>query len=149
MPTVATPPNAALELANDLRPVLFQIHRHLRRELHSLGVTGGQVSLLGAIHGQPGIGVAELAQREGTSAPSISGHVDRLEAAGLVARTRDTGDRRRIGLNLTAEGNRVVRAVRSRRTAWLASRLAQLDAGDRAAVAAAIEPLQRLLRVTP
>ena len=36
-------------VANRLRPVLLKLNRHLRREIHSLGVTGGQVSLLFAI----------------------------------------------------------------------------------------------------
>jgi hypothetical protein len=32
-------------VANRLRPVLLKLNRELRREIHSLGVTGGQVSL--------------------------------------------------------------------------------------------------------
>ena len=36
----------------------------------------------------PGIGVRELAAREGMSPPAMSGYVDRLEAAGHVTRTR-------------------------------------------------------------
>ena len=38
-----------LTVANRLRPVLLQLARQLRREVHPLGVTGGQVSLLVAI----------------------------------------------------------------------------------------------------
>src|ERR1700676_2081128 len=70
-------------VANRLRPVLLHLNRHLRRELHALGIGSSQVSLLSSISKTPGIGVAELAAREGTSAPSISNHIDRLEAAGL------------------------------------------------------------------
>ena len=75
----------------------------------------------------------------------MSNHVDRLEREGLVARTPSPTDRRRVGLTLTDEGKRVLRRVRSRRTAWLASRLGALDAEELAAVKAAIEPLSRLL----
>ncbi|MGH7721620.1 MAG: MarR family winged helix-turn-helix transcriptional regulator [Candidatus Dormibacteria bacterium] len=111
-------------IANRLRPVLLHLNRHLRRELHALGIGGSQISLLAAIHSTPGIGVAELASREGTSAPSVCNHIDRLEATGLVTRSRGGGgDRRRVGLTCTAEGGRVLRTVRSRRTAWLAARL--------------------------
>ena len=143
----AAPVDDAVAIANLLRPVLFHINRHLRREVHSLGVTGGQVSLLNLIHRHPGIGVNELATRDGSSAPSISGHVDRLCAAGLVERTRSTGDRRRVGVTTTPEGARVLRTVRSRRTAWLATRLKSLSPEERAAVAAAIGPLQALVEV--
>ena len=50
-----------VELANRLRPALLSLARELRREIHSLGVTGGQVTLLVAIKYSPGIGVRELA----------------------------------------------------------------------------------------
>jgi DNA-binding MarR family transcriptional regulator len=133
-------------MANTLRPVLLHINRHLRREVHSLGVSSSQVSLLGSIAGHPGIGVAELATREGTSTPSICNHIDRLEAAGLVTRTKgDAPDRRRVGLSCTAEGHRVLRAVRSRRTAWLASRLRDLPADQLIALEAAIPALSALV----
>jgi DNA-binding MarR family transcriptional regulator len=133
-------------VANHLRPVLLHLNRHLRRELHALGVGSSQVSLLAAINGTPGIGVADLAAREGTSAPSISNHIDRLEAAGLVTRTRSgEGDRRRVGLTNTAEGQRVLRAVRSRRTAWLATRLRELPADQLRAIDAAIDGLRALV----
>src|SRR5438552_5565120 len=135
-----------LALANRLRPVLLHVNRHLRRELHMLGVSSGQVSILAAIRDRPGIGVAELAAAEGTSVPSMSVHIDRLEAGGLVTRRRqEASDRRRVGLSLTPEGARVLRTVRSRRTAWLAARLEALSAGERTAVAAAIEPLAALV----
>jgi DNA-binding MarR family transcriptional regulator len=72
-------------------------------------------------------------------------HVDRLERDGLVDRTPSDADRRRVGLTLTAEGERVLRRVRSRRTAWLASRLRDLDADELAAIEAAVEPLRKLV----
>lgn len=135
----------ALTLANRLRPVLLKLNRDLRREIHSLGVTAGQVALLVAIGQRPGIGVRELAVRERMSAPGMSGHVDRLVAAGLVARSPDPSDRRRVGLTLTADGQRVRRAVKSRRTAWLATRLRELEPAQLVAIDAAVEPLQELI----
>jgi DNA-binding MarR family transcriptional regulator len=130
-------------VANRLRPALLKLNRELRREIHSLGVTGGQVSLLGLIRKEPGIGVRELALRERMSAAGMSKYVARLEAAGLVART-ELQDRRRVGLELTPAGHRVLRSVRSRRTAWLAERLRGLSPDELEAVAASIEPLGRL-----
>ena len=141
MSTVVTDPVA---VANRLRPVLHKLNRHLRRETHSLGVTSGQVSLLAQIGRSPGIGVRELAALERMSSPGMSKYVARLEHAGLLRRT-ETADRRRVGLELTEEGQRVLCSVRSRRTAWLAARLRGLDPDELAAVEAAVEPLARLL----
>src|SRR5919108_1951095 len=95
-----------LGLANGLRPVLLQLNRHLRRELAPLGITPAQASLLHAIRSNPGIGVRSLAEREGVSAPAMSGYLDRLEAGGLLTRTRSGADRRRVGLTVTADGFR-------------------------------------------
>jgi DNA-binding MarR family transcriptional regulator len=110
--------NDSLTIANRIRPVLLKLNRELRREVHSLGVSGYQVSLLVAIKQAPGIGVRGLAAQERMSPAGMSGRVARLEDAGLVQR---------------------------RRTAWLAERLKHLDPAEREAIDAAIEPLAKLL----
>jgi DNA-binding MarR family transcriptional regulator len=132
-------------LANRLRPVLLQLNRQLRREIHSLGVTGGQVSLLVQIKYHPGIGIRELAALERISVPGMSKFVSRLEEAGLVRRAPVAGDQRRVGLTLTAAGQKVLRSVKSKRTAWLSARLRELDPEQLEAIDAAIEPLAHLL----
>ncbi|HYX85523.1 MAG TPA: MarR family transcriptional regulator [Gaiellales bacterium] len=132
-------------VANRLRPVLLQLNRRLRRELEPLGITGGQAALMHAVRSHPGIGVQELARHEGVSSAGMSIALTRLERAGLVRRTREGADRRRVGLELTEDGVRVVRSARSRRTAWLAARLRRLPDADLAAVDRAVEPLLRLL----
>src|SRR3989442_13127376 len=144
MPALATVTDP-VTVANRLRPVLLKLNRHLRREIHSLGVTGGQASLLFTIQRRPGIGVRELAALERMSAPGMSKYVGRLEAAGLVEREPSDEDRRRIGLRISPEGERVLRSVKSRRTAWLAARLSGLSDEELDAVDAAIEPLQELI----
>jgi DNA-binding MarR family transcriptional regulator len=134
-----------LTLAERLRPALLRLGRELRRETRAVGVSPEQVSLLVAIKYAPGIGVGALATRERVSAPAMSNHVDRLERDGLAIRTPIPDDKRRVGLTLTAEGQRLLRRVRSRRTAWLVSRLGKLDPDELAAIEAAVEPLSRLL----
>ena len=135
----------AVAIADALRPALLRISRELRREARAEGVSPEQVSLLVSIKYSPGIGVNELAAKERVSPPALTKHVDRLQRDGLVTRTPNDEDKRRVGLSLTDEGQRVLRRVRSRRTAWLASRLRDLDESERAAIEAAVEPLMRLL----
>jgi len=136
--------NESVAIANRLRPALLRLARELRREVHSLGVTGGQVSLLAQIAANPQITASTLAKRERISAPGMSGHLGRLESAGLIERTR-AADRRQVGLTVTAEGERVLRSVRKRRTAWLVEHLNGLSDEERDRIEAAIEPLERLL----
>jgi DNA-binding MarR family transcriptional regulator len=135
----------SVELANRLRPVILQIARHLRREAHAEGITGGQASLLAQIRTNPELGVRDLAGREGVSAPAMTRYLDRMEKAGLVVRTRSVDDARRIRLALTPKGVRALRSVRQRRTAWLAKRLQGLSPNELATVDRAIEPLLRLV----
>jgi len=132
-------------LADALRPALLQVGRELRREARALGASPEQVALLVSIKYAPGIGIRELAARERVSPPAMTKHVDRLERDGLVERKPSEDDRRRVGIRLTENGQRLLRRVRSRRTAWLAQRLGELDEHALAAIAAAVEPLAQLL----
>jgi DNA-binding MarR family transcriptional regulator len=134
-----------LAVANELRPVLLRLSRELRKETEQLGVTSRQVTLLWLIRLNPGLSLRELAAEERISAPALSGYVDRLEKAGLVERVRDESDRRRVGLALTSEGDRLLKRVRARRTTWLADRLRGLEEDELEALERAIEPLGKLL----
>jgi DNA-binding MarR family transcriptional regulator len=137
----------AESVAADLRPVLLRLARELRKETEQLGVTARQTTLLWLVKRSPGLSLAELAAEEGISAPAMSGHVDRLERAGLLERERPRDDRRRVGLRLTDEGERLMRRVRARRTTWLADRLRALEPNELEAVDAALPAL--LLLVEP
>ena len=132
-------------VADALRPVLLQVGRELRREARAAGASPEQVGLLASIKYEPGIGIRELAQRERVSPPAMTTRVDRLERDGLVERTQSEDDRRRVGITLTEDGQKLLRRVRSRRTAWLAQRLGELGDAELAAVEAAVGPLSRLL----
>lgn len=139
------PVNDHVQVANRLRPVLLKLGRELRREAHPLGVTGGQVSLLVQIYRNPTIGVRELAALEGVSPAAMSGHVRRLEKAGLLTRVADHYDRRRQALVVSPKGSDLLRSVKRRRTAWLAKRLQTLSAEDLEAIDGAVDMLARLL----
>src|SRR5581483_167175 len=137
-------PADAVEVASLLRPVLLRLSRELRREGQAFGVTPGQATLLARIEFRGTVGLGELAAGEGVSPAAMSKHVDRLVAADLVTRAQG-GDKRRIEIELTPNGRRVLRRVRSHRTAWLAERLGRLDDDELAAVERAIGPLATLL----
>jgi DNA-binding MarR family transcriptional regulator len=116
------------EIAEELRPALLRLARNLRRETEALGVTSHQVTLLWLVRSRPGLSLRELAVEEGISAPSLSGHVDRL-----------------VGLELTQEGRSLLKRVRARRTSWLAERLALLSDAEREHLDAALPALFALL----
>jgi DNA-binding MarR family transcriptional regulator len=138
-----------LEIADQLRPAILRLARNLRRDTELFGVTTHQATLLAQVWSQPGLSLRELAESEGISPPSLSGHVDRLEAAGLLRRVRSTDDRRRVGLELTPQGRSVLKRIRARRTTWLADRLEGLSGEDRESVERALPALHALLEARP
>ena len=138
-----------LEIAQELRPTILRLARNLRRDTEAFGVTAHQATLLAQVWSRPGLSLRELAESEGISPPSLSGHVDRLEAAGLLRRVRSTQDRRRVGLELTPEGRSILKRVRARRTTWLAERLDRLSDDDRELIERALPALHALLEPGP
>ena len=132
-------------VASELRPVLLRLARELRKETEQLGITSRQATLLWLVKRGPGLSLAELAAEEGISPPAMSGHVDRLERAGLLERVRSSDDRRRVGLRLTDDGESLMRRVRARRTTWLADRLRTLEPEALESIELALPALLRLV----
>lgn len=85
------------------------------RELADLGssVTEWIVLRNIVIAPEPGASQAEIARFSDMGGPALVRHLDRLEADGLVTRTRDSADRRTIRLRLTAAGHAHFDAVRA------------------------------------
>jgi len=146
--TVATQtvPDArrVVALADDLRPALLRLSRRLRNEAQKAGLSAQDAILLGLVKAKPGIGVSGLAEAEQTSKPTMSGHIKRLEAEGLVVRLIDAEDGRRSGLTLTRVGARKLEQIRAQRNDWLAKRLAKLEPAEREQIAAAAAALLKL-----
>jgi DNA-binding MarR family transcriptional regulator len=87
---------------------------------------------------------ADLAKAEQISPQAMSATLSGLERRGLIARTADPADGRRILLAVTESGSRMVAAKRAVRTEQLAAALAHLDPGEIAALRAAVPALERL-----
>jgi DNA-binding MarR family transcriptional regulator len=124
--------------------VLQRLQRNLRRQNQALGASSLHMGLLNSIAQQEGIGVGELALQEKLRGPTITAHINQMEAEGWVKRRPSPADRRRVGLFITRKGRTLMTATQQRRADWLATRLADLPPEGRAAVAAALEPLESL-----
>ena len=144
MPANVADPLDTIALAEALRPAILRCSRRLRNEAQKAGLSAQDALLLGHIHKHPGVGISGLAEAEQTSKPTMSAHIKRLEAAGLVARSGVAADGRRSGLRVTAAGTRKLETIRRQRNDWLAARLSKLSDAERTRVASAIEPLLRL-----
>jgi DNA-binding MarR family transcriptional regulator len=84
----------------------------------------------------------EVAKRIGRGAPAVSRSVDALVRSGLVERTQDPNNRRRLALRLTEQG-RDHMSARSAGSPGLRAQLGRLAHSELRAVERAIEILER------
>ena len=75
---------------------------------------------------------ARLAGRVGISGPTLTHHLDRLEAAGTLRRTRDPGNRREYTITLTAAGEALFLRLRAAAVAFDRRLRAGLSSADTA-----------------
>jgi|tagenome__1003787_1003787.scaffolds.fasta_scaffold20968789_6 DNA-binding MarR family transcriptional regulator len=131
-------------VAARLRLSATRLARRLRQESDA-PLTPSQLSALATIERHGPITLGALAERERVAPPSVTKVVTKLEAAALVERRLDDADRRVAWVSITAPGTALLSKIRQRKTAWLASRLARLDAEQVRCVAAALDALESLM----
>lgn len=137
-------PPATAELASRLRLAITRTARRLRQQ-GDPSLSPSLISALSTVERLGPLTPSELAAAERVRRPTVTRVVGRLEEAGLVARLPDQEDRRVVRLEASAEGRRVLRALRTRKTAYLAKRIERLDAEERATLEHASAILERLL----
>lgn len=132
------------EVTARLRLVVMRLARRLRGQAEG-GVTASQLSALSSLCNRGPLTLGELSAVERVKPPTMTRIVTSLEELGLVARVPDPDDRRVCRAELTGAGRRLLEGNQRRKDAYLASRLAALPDADRAAVAGAVDALERLL----
>src|SRR5215471_15481681 len=147
MPQAGTRSDAGL--ATGLRISVSRLARRLRVERLGLGGTETvlsdiQLAALAALDRHQAMTPGELAEHEKVQPPSMTRVIAVLEERSLVRRAPHPTDRRQVVLTVTAEGRALVNRVRRRKDAWLARRLAELTAEERATLRAAVPILEKL-----
>jgi DNA-binding MarR family transcriptional regulator len=126
-----------LDLAQALSHAERRVVRQLARELEAEQCTVEQwraLVLLSDGHGHPMTEVAEFAL---VPAPSLTRLIDRMTTDGLVHRTADPVDRRRVLVHLTPRGRALHRRLAARIEQECAATIGGADAAE----------AQRLLRL--
>lgn len=88
---------------------------------------------------------SELASRERIQRPTVTRILARLEEQGLIERTADLYDRRSSLVAVTQAGSDLLAEQRTRKTAFLASRLEGLEPDERETLEKAADILERVL----
>src|SRR5215470_6285091 len=135
-------------LATSLRISVSRLARRMRAERIAQGLqpelSDTQLAALAALEKHSAMTPGELAEHEKVQPPSITRVIASLEERGLIERMPHPSDRRQVVLSVTDQGRDVVRKVRELREAWLARRLRDLTAAERAVLKDAVPILEKL-----
>jgi DNA-binding MarR family transcriptional regulator len=138
-----------VELAGRLRLAIVRTSRRLRQQ--ALGAEGGgEISptlsaALASIDVHGPLTPSELAERERVKRPTATRTIANLERLGLIERTPDPSDGRGCIVTTTAQGRALMKRMRTRKNAYLASRIRNLSVDELATLEHAAEILERML----
>jgi DNA-binding MarR family transcriptional regulator len=137
-----------VEIAARLRFAVVRTARRLRQDANAAEGAGLSPTLnaaLATISNHGPLTPSELAERERVRRPTATRIVSSLAELGLVTRTPDPSDGRGFLIAPTAEGSALLKRLRTRKNAYLAKRMGELDPHDVATLERASEILERLL----
>ncbi|HUK76798.1 MAG TPA: MarR family transcriptional regulator [Thermoleophilia bacterium] len=127
------PTDVVAHLSELLACASWRLRRAARTELEPLGLTFGQARALRLLdRADAPVRMGELAARLEVVPRSATTTVDALEAAGLVVRSPDPGDRRSVLVCPTAAGSALLARLGRARRAGAETLFARLDDEQRA-----------------
>ncbi|HLI89161.1 MAG TPA: MarR family transcriptional regulator [Ktedonobacteraceae bacterium] len=143
-----TLPLEVTRAASDLRAVLGRLSRRLRQTGIGGEMTLSQASVLSLIEREGPATPGALAARERISPQSMGSILISLEALGLISRTPDPTDGRRLIIALTGAGSQIIHGARRQKEERLAQALADhFTAEEQQKLIAALPLLERLARL--
>jgi DNA-binding MarR family transcriptional regulator len=119
------------------------------RRYATAAISSTAVTTLDALRVNGPMRVSDLARHEQVSQPGMTSLVNRLEVAGQAERVADPADGRVALVRITPLGLRVLADRHTARTEGLQGVIAQLPAGDRRALVAALPAIDRLMAAAP
>ena len=114
------------EILDQLEPLVARQRRAIARTGCLRAISSTQLHVLFVLMSDGPTTMGRLADALDVSLPNVTGIVDRMVEAGLVERSRDSDDRRVVGVNATAAGRATVEEIDLVRRRQLGAVLAQL-----------------------
>ena len=132
------------DLAGHLRLTIARTARRLRQETGS-DLSPSLTAALSTVERHGPLIPSELATRERIQRPTATRILARLEEQGLIERMVDVRDKRSSLVTATKAGRDLLAELRTRKTAFLASRIERLEPDERATLERAADILERML----
>lgn len=133
------------EIIDNLRRVFQAVNEYSKAAERSTGLTGPQLWALKILDNTSPIRVSELARQMYLRPATVVGILDRLEAKGLVSRTRSIEDRRAVDLHLTEMGKQLAEKAPEVAQVMLVKGLGELSDKQFFAVEEGLQQMVRML----
>jgi DNA-binding MarR family transcriptional regulator len=128
-----------------LRTVSIIIKKRGREILADFGITPPQFSALLTLIQNGDMTIGELGEKLYLACSTATDLVDRMERNGLVARERDTNDRRVIRLRVLERGHQMLEEVMQARRRYLSGVLERVSREETANMVVALDHLAALM----
>jgi DNA-binding MarR family transcriptional regulator len=132
------------ELAHTLRQTVLHLARRVRAERADAAMSDGKLSVLFVLMNEGAQTLGSLSEHERVTPPSMNRTINALVEQGFVTRESDATDGRKVVIDISDAGRRLVKETRRRRDAWFSSRLAALTPEERDLLDQAAPILRRL-----
>jgi DNA-binding MarR family transcriptional regulator len=133
------------EIIDNIRRVFKVVNEQSKKAEQKTGLTGPQLWAIKTIAQESPIMVSELARRMYLHPATVVGILDRLESHGLVARVRSTTDRRVVRVELTGQGQALVKKSPEVAQGLLVSGLERLSTKELQNIAGGLDRLVEIL----
>ncbi len=138
-------PGKSFDTADRLHSAAIHLLRRLRVRDRESGIGPAQLSALSVLVFGGARSLGELADAEQVRPPTMSRVVAGLERAGLVRRYA-TEDRRRVRLEASAKGTKILQEGRKRRVESLSKALSSLSEKEQQKLGEFVDLLQQVIR---
>jgi len=132
-----------------VKQVELAVRAHLDELLRPSGITALQYTALTVLDRRDGLTTAELARSSFVTPQTMGDLVTTLERRGLIERSPDPGNRRRLLIGLTEAGHDLLAGFEGAVRALEERMVGDLSAGERAALADSLNRARAALAVEP
>ncbi|MBY9067490.1 MarR family transcriptional regulator [Hyphomonas sp. WL0036] len=144
-PTPDSPQDASEQALISLRRILKAVESHARTLARDTSLTPSQLVVLKELAARGSVQPSDLARAAGLKQATISILLDKLQARGLILRSRGDADRRTVLVQITPEGRKMLSEAPDLLQAEFGARFAHLPEWEQAYINAALTRLVALL----
>ncbi len=146
--TTQPPEGPSRDVLVALRRIMRAIDLHSRHLMQQHGVSGPQLVILQELAHIGEAPIGTLAKAVSLSQATVTGIMDRLEKRDLVKRRRDENDKRRVLVEVTSEGKRLLLAAPPPLQESFVREFTQLEVWEQSLILSSLQRVVSMMEAT-